>query len=262
VFYICGGPNTVIEGLTITGGGSEIQGGGLYPSGDFGIVLIAGSTFSNNTASVCYGGGIDIDGNYNDVLIANTTITGNSAVSGGGFHVDSNNDTVVAQSTIVGNTATSTDALFGGGGIHFDEDIYELSLSGTIVSGNSAVAGAADISVGADPVLSTMDANDSLLGEVDGRITVTGAGNVNSTTPGLRRCSYSRVTISTGAAPAIRGSSATRSTSVHSSLRVSLPIPRPHRPRPPVNPWCLPSPVDPLTGSPETPGVSPCRKHL
>ncbi len=160
-------------------------GGGFYSSVSNGTVLITGSTFSNNTASDCYGGGIDIDGNYNDVLIANTTITGNSAGSGGGLHLDYGNVATIAQTTIVGNTATSADALYSGGGIHFSEGLIGLSLSGTIVSGNSAAAGAADISVGVNPVPGAMVANDSLLGEVDGRITVTGTGNIDSTMPGV-----------------------------------------------------------------------------
>ena len=160
-------------------------GGGLYSAVTSGTVTITGSTFSNNEADNCYGGGIDIDGNYNDVLIANTTITGNSARSGGGLHLDFGNVATIAQTTIVGNTAISTDALYSGGGIHISEEMVGLSLSGTIVSGNSAVAGAADVSVGENPVPGSMTADDSLLGEVDSRIMVTGTGNIDSTTPGV-----------------------------------------------------------------------------
>lgn len=161
-------------------------GGGLYAEGSDGVITITDSTFSDNSAADCYGGAIDIDGTNNTVLIANTTITGNSAVAGGGVHFENYNLVTIAQSTIVGNDATSTDPLYSGGGIHFGNSITEITLSGTIVSGNSSAAGADDISAGFSAYPGgAMTANDSLLGDVDANVTVTGTGNVMSTDPGV-----------------------------------------------------------------------------
>jgi hypothetical protein len=59
-------------------------------------------------------------------------------------------------------------------------------MSGTIVSGNTAVAGPADIGLGySASFVGAMTANNSLLGDVDSRIDVTGSNNIDSTTPGV-----------------------------------------------------------------------------
>jgi hypothetical protein len=93
---------------------------------------------------------------------------------------------MLAQDTIVGNSATSTDALYSGGGVHFAPEGTTFEMSGSIVSGNTAAAGPVDIGIGKSTTVSgAMTANDSLLGDVDSRLTITGAGNVSSTTPGV-----------------------------------------------------------------------------
>ena len=202
--------NLVMEGSTISGnsgdsgGGAWVKGdisittstfdnntsngcgGGLYSAVSNGTVTITDSTFSNNSSDNRYGGAIDIDNGYNTVVIANTTITGNSATVGGGLHLDGYNTVTLAQDTIVGNDSTSTDPLYGGGGLHFDPYYTVFEMSGTIVSGNTAAAGPADIGIGGVKTVSgAMTANDSLLGDVDSRLVVTGSGNVSSTTPGV-----------------------------------------------------------------------------
>ena len=178
--------NATISGSTFDNNSASGCGGGLYAAVSNGTVTITDSTFSNNTATTCYGGGIDIDNGYNTVLIANTTITGNSAVQGGGLQLYGQNTVMLAQDTIVGNSATSTDAQYSGGGLHFVPNGMTFDMSGTIVSGNTSATGPADIGIGTAPTVSgAMTANDSLLGEVDSRLTITGAGNVSSTTPGV-----------------------------------------------------------------------------
>jgi hypothetical protein len=176
-----------ISSSTFDGNTSNSCAGGLYAGVSSGTVTITDSTFSNNSTTGCYGGAIDIHGNYNTVVIANTTITGNSAQVGGGVHFDYGNYVTLAQDTIVGNSSFSTDALYSGGGVHFTDRLGTIfEVSGTIISGNSAAAGPADIGAGnAQMVSALMGSSDSLLGEVDSRITVTGAGNVSSTTPGV-----------------------------------------------------------------------------
>jgi predicted outer membrane repeat protein len=211
---VYGRGNLVMEGSTISGnsgdsgGGAWVKGdisittstfdnntssancgGALYAATDNGTITITNSTFSNNTSTDCHGGAIDINRNGNMVVIANTTITGNSALAGGGLHANSGNNVSLFMDTISGNTATSTDALYSGGGVHFYGGLTRpvmLTMVGTIVSGNSAVAGPADFGVGNSTTgLYSITINDSLIGDVDSRLTVTGSGNVISTSPGL-----------------------------------------------------------------------------
>lgn len=186
------GGSVSITSSTFDDNSAGLCGGGLYSEVDNGTITIIDSTFSNNAADTCYGGAIDIDGGYNTVVIANTTMTGNSAVAGGGLNADFGNNVTLFMNTISGNSATSTDAFYSGGGIHISGsdqgyDATTLTMVGTIVSGNTAVAGAADIGIGsnnnAGPYSITV--NDSLIGDVDPRLTITGTGNVTSTAPGL-----------------------------------------------------------------------------
>lgn len=165
-------------------------GGGLYAGVSSGVITITDSTFTNNSSASCYGGAIDIDGNYNTIVIANTTITGNSGPLGGGLHVDYGNTVSLFMDTISGNSATSTDPLYSGGGVHLyggQTNPVTMTMVGTIVSGNIATAGPADIGIGTANSTGTYtaSADNSLIGEVDSRLTLTGTGNVNSTTPGL-----------------------------------------------------------------------------
>ena len=184
--------NITISDSTFDDNSANNCGGGLYAEVSNGTVTITDSTFSNNTADICYGGAIDIDGTYNTVVIANTTITGNSGESGGGIHADYGNDVTLFMDTISGNSSTSTDALYSVGGIHLNggNGLYspaELTMVGTIVSGNTAAAGPADIAIGDSSVsgVYSISVDDSLIGDVDSRLTITGSGNVTSTSPGL-----------------------------------------------------------------------------
>ena len=182
--YVVG--DVSITSSTFDGNDAYGAGGALYLSTVNGTITIIDSTFSNNSSSTSYGGAIDIDLYGNTVLIANSTFTGNTAVTGGAVHIDQYNTVTFAQDTIVGNSATSTDALYSGGGLHFSATATTIDLTGTIVSGNTSVAGPADIGIGeGSATAGAITANDSLLGDVDARIAVTGANNIDSTTPGV-----------------------------------------------------------------------------
>ena len=94
----------------------------------------------------------------------------------------------INQSTITDNT--STESIYDGGGILLYSQgtgSMTLTLSGTIVSGNSSVNSAnADIDV-KDGGATIVDAESSLLGDgtVDSVIALIGSGNVRSNSPGL-----------------------------------------------------------------------------
>ena len=156
-----------------------------------GTVVIQDSLFEGNSSTQCYGGAIDIDGNYNDVTIANTTIVGNSARTGGGVHVDHSNTLHLFMSTVSGNAALSNDAYYSGGGIHVSEAYPGIAVTmdivGSIVSGNTAVAGPADIGFANYSALgpASLMANSSILGDLDAKFVVVGADNITTTSPGL-----------------------------------------------------------------------------
>lgn len=166
--------NSSFEDNTVTYGGS----GAIYVSSG-GNATITGSLFSGNSA--VYGGGAVANGIDGVLTINNSTFTGNTGSYGGAIF--SSAAMVLNQCTISANTATYP---VGGGGVTIQSSA-SLTLSGTIVAGNSAsVSALADIALDqAQAQPATIASDNSLLGAVDARITVTGSGNVSSTDPGL-----------------------------------------------------------------------------
>ena len=79
VFEVDGGVTASISGLTITGGGNEFSGGGLYNDG--GNVTLTNCTVSGNSAFI--GGGLN---NYGSITLSNCTVSRNSASIGGGLY--------------------------------------------------------------------------------------------------------------------------------------------------------------------------------
>ncbi|CAB4692438.1 unannotated protein [freshwater metagenome] len=210
--------NVTIVDCTITGNSAADDGGGLAfyakkpdnvlsitdttidanDAGDLGgglkidaqdplIVSITNSTVSNNTAQT--DAGILFDDPGITATINNSTISANAALDGsGGVYIGSGSSLTVNQSTISANSSAGTSPETGGGGIQLGDNTSVVTLSGSIVSGNSSgVAGAADFGLYSALPSDTgsITATNSLIGEVDSRITVNGTNNVSSTNPML-----------------------------------------------------------------------------
>ena len=210
--------NVTIVDCTITGNSAADDGGGLAldnkkpdnvlsitdttidanDAGDLGgglkidaqdplIVSITNSTVSNNTAQT--DAGILFDEGGITATINNSTISANAALYGsGGVYIGSGSSLTVNQSTISANSSAGTSPEWGGGGIQLGDNTSVVTLSGSIVSGNSSgVAGAADFGLYSSLASDTasITATNSLIGEVDSRITVNGTNNVSSTNPML-----------------------------------------------------------------------------
>ena len=177
--------SVTIEDSTFSGNDSSNGGGALYIFSDADPVVITGSTFDSNTAF--YQGGAILASTAN-LTINNSTFTANTGMGGGGLSALHGSSLTVNQSTFTGNTATGADNdYFGGGGINFRGTV-SVSMSGTIVSANSAaVAGQADIGFVDDGRVTTgtINSTNSLLGDIDSRITLLGSGNIRSSAPGL-----------------------------------------------------------------------------
>ena len=210
--------NVTIVDCTITGNSAADDGGGLAfyakkpdnvlsitdttidanDAGDIGgglkidaqdplIVSITNSTVSNNTAQT--DAGITFDDPGITATINNSTISANAALDGsGGVYVGYGSSLTVNQSTISANSSAGSYTGTDGGGIQLGDNTSVVTLSGSIVSGNSSgVAGAADFGLYSALPSDTgsITATNSLIGEVDSRITVNGTNNVSSTNPML-----------------------------------------------------------------------------
>lgn len=163
------------------GGGLNVEAGGAV------TVNITNSTVSNNTAEASAG----ILFNDPDITatINNSTISANAALyGGGGIYINSGSSLTINQSTISANSSADTSPETGGGGIALGDNTSVVTLSGSIVSGNSSgVAGAADFGLYSTlpSYTGSVSAFNSIIGEVDSRITVNGTNNVSSTNPML-----------------------------------------------------------------------------
>ena len=144
--------NVEVENTTVTGNEANFLGGGLIvgginaPNGTTDAsVTITDSIFSSNTTKYAVGG-VGIDDVEGDVLITGTTISNNDfkyvgyfdlpdeILGAGGLGVRAADNVVVEDSAITSNTIGGN----GGGALVFD--VESLSVTGSTVSGNTAVA--------------------------------------------------------------------------------------------------------------------------
>jgi predicted outer membrane repeat protein len=187
VYFYMGDYAANIIGCTLDSNVAGEYGGAAHFSSNLSVV-VSNTTVSNNTANG--GAGLNFDDSFIDATINNSTITANRSFTGGaGIYINPYSTLTVNQSTISANVADGTASQsYGGGGIAIGDSTSVVTLSGTIVSGNtSALAGLADISLyKSDPTATgSFTAANSLIGEVDPRITANGANNVTSTDPML-----------------------------------------------------------------------------
>ncbi len=167
VFAIGNDTHVHLQGLWITGGFIDGDGGGLYNSGQ---LTISNSTISKNIASNTGGGIHNANASGARVILINSTISGNSANRGGGIHggiVD------VYSSTVSSNTANQE-----GGGIYAD----------TIRTKNSLIATNVAKSKGQDCLGTLTSSGYTWLGtEEEGYCTIAGGqqGNKVAKIPGI-----------------------------------------------------------------------------
>lgn len=161
---------------TTLSGNVASRGGGVSIS-SAGTLLVDRSTFHLNRATDSFaalGGAIYSTG---WTMITSSTISGNDVRSTGidsvaqGAGIWTSGDMIIAHSTIVANTASSlgTGAVGSGGGIYANHAATaRLKLDHTIVSGNFATEGPAELRVGDRP----LTVRYSLIGDNDGTLLV------------------------------------------------------------------------------------------
>ena len=138
VFYIGSGASVDLLGLTITGGWTEGDGGGIYVANSASLTL-AGCTVTRNITTGG-GGGIYVASN-GTVTLTSSTVSENSATrSGGGIYNRDKSTVTLTDSTVSGNTASGN---YGGGIYNYDGST--LTLTSTTVFENVAIYGGGGI---------------------------------------------------------------------------------------------------------------------
>ena len=172
VFDIKSGVAASLSGLTISGGSTTRNGGGVL---SYGTATLSDCTISGNSAF--NGGGMD---NYGPATLSDCTISENSARYGGGLGNVGTATATLSDCTISGNSARN------GGGVANYGKTAALSLSDCTISGNSApYGGGLENSGSGMATLSgcTISGNSSRFGG--------GLGNVGTATLSLSDCTIS-----------------------------------------------------------------------
>jgi CSLREA domain-containing protein len=129
VFEVPSGSNSIVGGVTVTGGTAAAGGGAFVESG--GQLIFHNSIISGNVAGGRGGGVMSLG----EVVVLNSTVTGNRVDdgNGGGIAGDSGGSVQVQSSTVTGNSATAA-----GGGIYA---AGSLIIAFSTIAGNSAQSG-------------------------------------------------------------------------------------------------------------------------
>jgi fibronectin-binding autotransporter adhesin len=171
-----------VTDCAITGNTSNSSGGGIFNLD--GPLTITGSTIANNTSNGAFsgiGGGIE---NYALMTLTNCTISGNQVKGthgghGGGIYTPAGSDdgspVRVTNCTITGNTAVGADSA---GGVRLDYvNKGTLTVSNTIIAGNSGTGGAtADVN-STDSGTTFTSGGYNLIGDASGSTGFTNGAN-------------------------------------------------------------------------------------
>lgn len=135
-----------LERVHLTGNHSDNFGGAIHD--DAGVLLISDSAITNNVALDDSGGIDHIDGApAAPSVLTNVTISGNSSGSstedGWGGGIGASNPMALNNVTIVGNTVLGTagGTDFGGGGIAANDAPSPVTVSNSMIAGNTAPFG-------------------------------------------------------------------------------------------------------------------------
>jgi CSLREA domain-containing protein len=169
VFTVNSGTQAMLYGLTVTGGNSTGDGGGVNNSG---TLLLAESAVENNVAGG-NGGGI---GNSGALAALDSTVSGNSAGGNGGgiYNSGAGASASITESTIEGNSAGASST---GGGIY---NAGSMAIAGSTIWANSSSNGAGGIFSGGTLTLanSVVANNSGSTGFANINGSFTGSGNV------------------------------------------------------------------------------------
>ena len=151
------------------------------------VITITDSLFVDNS-SADMGGAVDFDAADQIVTINNSTFVDNaSGLEGGAIWKEEGGSLTINMSTITENSSVTD-----GGGVWFDGDTAgnaaqaDVTITGTILTGNTGFEGAADDLGSRDGATSQVATiSDSILGVVKATITVTDSNNIDATASGF-----------------------------------------------------------------------------
>ena len=127
VFTVSASATAGFSGLTISGGYSDTDGGGIFAQSNSSVTVTNSTMASNSAAS--FGGGIYADSG-SSVTVSNSTLASNYAYSGGGIFATGN-------VTVTNSTLASNSASYYGGGIYANQStvtVTDSTLAGNIAS--------------------------------------------------------------------------------------------------------------------------------
>jgi len=137
--------NVVLEGLTLTGGATAHQGGGVR--NEQGTVVLNDVTVSGNTSGVL-GGGIYNDGGtmaLTDVVIADNTIANDVGAYGGGIFNDDGamvlTNVTIRDNTAEGDLGAQGGGIFNGGTMTVTDSTVSGNVSATASAGSYGLGG-------------------------------------------------------------------------------------------------------------------------
>ena len=156
------GPETVLDGFTITGGHADVN--GTFPDNSGGGMLnflssptVINCTFTDNSAG--FGGGML---SFGAAIVVNCTFSGNSASTGGGMYNFQTSPTVTS-CTFSGNMA-----LVFGGGMFNGLNGASPTVTNCTFSGNSAFRGGGMANSGSVPTVTNCTFSGNSAGAVGG----------------------------------------------------------------------------------------------
>lgn len=162
-----------ITDSAITDNATEADGGGIFNSGNLTIETSTVNSNSTDEAAITYGGGI---ANFAGVLtITDSTVSGNSARFAGAIFTDDSSTNTITGSTISGNTAGSAGGLSSNGALTVVNSTFSGNTSGasaggiftsgpatithSTITGNSAVSNGAGVTVRSGGATATIAAS-------------------------------------------------------------------------------------------------------
>ncbi|MBX7105774.1 MAG: hypothetical protein K1X57_16950, partial [Gemmataceae bacterium] len=125
--------SVLLSGMTITGGKSSTEGGGIYLYDE--MLSLTGVTVTGNVSTTGAGGGIFVASKTATLCLTDSVVSNNSAglsMSGGGIRVDGAAAVTLTRTTVSGNVAQ-----LRGGGIYFNNG-GSLTVDSSAITGNVA----------------------------------------------------------------------------------------------------------------------------
>lgn len=134
------GKTLTIKNSTLSGNTATQQGGAIF--GEQIDTVITNTVINDNAANASFGGGMYFSDTNSSLALQNVTISHNHGLNGGGLYLSPTKTVTLNGITVTLNNSTDTTGS-GGGGIYAAPAI-PLTISNSIIAGNTDMAGGTD----------------------------------------------------------------------------------------------------------------------